>query len=1182
MKNLSHYLPKRRTAICSASLLLFSVVTTAATEPDQTPLLTSTSGATPNLIITLDNSGSMNTNDADYGGSTVKRHQAIGRILKDVLNSGEYDGKFRLGIGLINGVTRPGVYVRKRYSNGTYYADQSDSLWSYPKLFSGDHKTDTIDFLDDRYISGNVVLWGTPLHNSVKLAGDFYSRSLAYENKNGKELSCRKNYNILFTDGYWNGSELSFPGNKTNYDSQNGPEFTNDTDGSKFRYRPYQKRANQTQGNYIPYPDPYRVVDKVTYVYSDAFEKCVKDDQQQYGQYYTLEESREYCSKKHPPTKTVKSERLPSNYYKGLSDITAYYFWHKDLRPNLDNKIKVEKNSGDPTFWQNMKTFTIGYKLTPDTPTLFDNIKTYESKFEAGTTRGRRSPFGGPSKNSNSSCYGSGGCNWFDFVNLSNGSNSSNAINDVIHAGYAGGGKGYSVSSSEEVKNTFKDIFSQLPSAVGNDAGVSVSGGPSVSSLQDEVKYTVNYSVSENSGDITAYKLKEDGSDASTTVPPTPEWKASERLPNMSDRKIYTRAGTGVKTIISSTNLTASNYGAANYAAIKASGLFKLNDASLSRYLLGSATEKSASGLKLRAFETKIGAIVNSPPLLMSNNLNMAYTGSDSTIQGKDEYTAYLERKANAYPTLYAATNSGLIHVFNAATATGTNGNTALTVGGSSVKAGTELAAYLPSSVMGRLHLVADITKDFTLTTDGPMVEADIYNDSRWKHMVYGTGGRGGKFIYALQAPLSSSSLSRVPTGDHFKWEVNADSDDHANIAYITNKANTGQLQNGDWVVISNSGHYPSASQQRGLYVLDAATGAKKHFIALPASYQNGRGLSGVTLVRDKTRRIVAAYAGDTNGNLWRFDLRAGKMKVSYNKPLFTGSTTQPIYASPAWQVHPGGLLPDGTTKCKNGDKTETAGKCGTIIGLGTGILLEKTDGSNTAKQALYGVWDPTPIGGDDVSGFTTLVASSADMVEQTIGTVSEENPNGYLSSKNKVDYKAGKRGWKMSLDTLSGVETTGERVIASPINLGVSFFFSSVIVSPEEQLESCEVDTKSPPNVIYGLDALSGGFKSSFGSPGGTRTTGFSILYVPDGGFARGNAFKQLFETGDSVNSKIRTGDGEGCTGDSCCPNGEPKCEPKCVKGVLINRFGVPIKSCKEGGDSWQRSWRQILRVPQ
>jgi hypothetical protein len=61
-----------------------------------------------------------------------------------------------------------------------------------------------------------------------------------------------------------------------------------------------------------------------------------------------------------------------------------------------------------------------------------------------------------------------------------------------------------------------------------------------------------------------------------------------------------------------------------------------------------------------------------------------------------------------------------------------------------------------------------------------------------------------------------------------------------------------------------------------GLYVMDALTGAQKYFLEIPAGYTAGnRGLGGVVGVRDINRRLVAAYAGDALGNLWRFDLRS-------------------------------------------------------------------------------------------------------------------------------------------------------------------------------------------------------------------------------------------------------------------------------------------------------------------
>ena len=50
---------------------------------------------------------------------------------------------------------------------------------------------------------------------------------------------------------------------------------------------------------------------------------------------------------------------------------------------------------------------------------------------------------------------------------------------------------------------------------------------------------------------------------------------------------------------------------------------------------------------------------------------------------------------------------------------------------------------------------------------------------------------------------------------------------------------------------------------------------------------------------------------------------------------------------------------------------------------VGTGILLEDDDVISTKANTIYGVWDPTPIGGDEVTGFQT--AAVGDLVQQSM-----------------------------------------------------------------------------------------------------------------------------------------------------------------------------------------------------
>lgn len=1174
-------------------IALAAQISTAApsTEPAQSPLLKRTSSVRPNVIIMLDDSGSMNQRISVGTGTNrywTNRWKAVRSALNTAITKPKYDDEFRLGYGVIN----------------------TDRLIRGVRPFTRNGKQEFLTWLNGqanpRYDAfhnyGSAIGGSTPLHQGVLTAGEYlrgkppgtkwYVASPTgtapeksypwpwWENGKSKytykpwdnskydatKLSCRSASLILLSDGEWNDygtyNEYSgpyglfedklYPAGYTQSDesetwsSKPGPTFSGIKNGkpTTLAYNPWGDTNNREL--YTPYGD---------------FGKSKRDDVDDFDKAHFFE--------------------------KKLSDLTAYYYWHTDLRPDMANDVVT----GGPTFWQNMKTYTINFQVPLSRHLSYKQISDYESAWLSGANRRelvRAKPGWTPGRT---------------FAG-----NRQQLQDDTIQAGFTGGGRGYSPSTAEELETVFDTILNDaIFGGRGNDAGVAISGSPVYDStgLVNRNKYLVEYDALKNAGDLLAYALTNEGDyrNVSGNGAPIPRWRASERLPSPENRNLYLLDPSGIRyTLTTNTALSSSTVGAGNYAAINGTGRFADNTA-FAGFMLGKSGEKAKNGDLFRPLP-KIGAIVNSPPLFISYSNGMQYAKTKarthSLVQGNLEYNDYFTQKYNSKALIYAPANSGLVHAFNA--------ESNLSAGGSTVPEGQEMAAYLPNSIMPKLDKLSQRDYTFEYLTDGPLIEQDIYDSSakKWRQILFGTGGRGGQFMYALESRIGANGV-RKPEAKDFLWEKSKNtSADTANMAYMTNPATAGQLLNGQWVTLTNSGHYPaidssdpSKSQKIGLYVLNALTGEKINFIPLPANYQAGnRGLGGVTAVRNVGRRIVAAYAGDAKGNLWRFDLRPSQMKVSYGKPLFTAPSGQPIYAAPAWQRHmTGGVKPNGKScvappPAKEGQTVdrEAYAKCGTIVAIGTGILLDNGDTLNTGKQSLYGIWDPTPVIHRDKAGevieeekFTTVPVSS--LLTQTLLTSSTGGQKTALLkvSTHPVNYKDSSktlhRGWKLELDALGNL-TDGERVIATPKNIGISFFFSSVVVNNRKGPESCSA-IREFPNLLYGLDAMSGGRgkKAAFDN----KPDGASVAYMEEGGFTRGNQALIKSDTDASLEKLLDTytgPDNEQCLG--CDP-----CDAKTKKELeaQIQAVGGKLKYyalCQKGDPlSWRRSWRQIMSVP-
>ena len=1041
-----------------------------------------------------------------------------------------YDNKFRIGYGKYNSANSSDYWDSSRVDQGVrYFRDESASTQKWKSDFYS-------------WLYGVRAYGGTPSHNALQLAGKYYNKdnrttlgnpwrndptSTAAENANS-DLSCRRAYTIVLSDGAWNSGTSA--GADRKYASINGTTNFSGSPG-----------GNSTALQYIPSGatgwNSSNVTTKLAarslYVpYTDG---------------------------------TISSN--------GLADLAANYFWNTDFSSALPNNVPSIPGQNNPTFWQNMTTYTIGWGLTPTGDNgvsgglTWSSINKYINDWLAGNTA--TLPKWGDSNKS---------------LNLNSSDTSDDLrINDFIRAGFSGGGRAYSVYSSDDVRRAIDNALSSMVGS-GNDAGVAVSGNSGdFQTLENLLKYTTEYNTSNNTGDIKSFLLDANGNysnyDASGT--PIPVWSANERMPSVNNRKLFSLSGYDpANPSINQTLRKELNYSTrladlpADFTSLLNANAQQKTDETFIRYLLGADGLANASGAIYRMREKPISASVNSPPVFVGGRINMGYAEHGS-VDGGSFYDAFISKKKTLPATIFAATNAGKVHVINAA-----QSDTALTVGGVRVRGGAEVAAFMPRNAMRAQIDLANPAFRFRYVLDGPVVEHDAYdNGSRtpdattggtWRSLVFGTGGRAGNFLYGLESPLNAAD--RVPTKDHFLWEVDSSAPSYKDLANVTNSPTAGQLDNGRWVMLTPSGHYGGASKQVGLYVVDAFSGQVVKFIPLPASYNNdgttmrNRGLGGVVAVRGMDRKIAAAYAGDANGNLWRFDLRSSKLAVSYDKPVFTtpGGASQPIYGAPAWQAHPG----DGT-----GCKYSSTSQCGAIVVVATGILLDEDDLATPAtRQGIYGVWDPTAIGSDDKAGFGTV--TNSQLVEQTIDVASAKDGSGkdstgrtfYQVSSNAVDWKT-KKGWFLNLGVISmtGTMLNGERSISDLSNLGSSVQITTFLPEGKDMsIESCTA-TGSLPNIMYILDSLTGKNKRSFDINSDGRADLYSVAAIPDGGFTRGNVTSRntrgLHNEGD-VQLKPK----QDCTDETAYFTGV---------GGTIKGFDACVST------GWRRAWRPVVNPP-
>jgi type IV pilus assembly protein PilY1 len=252
------------------------------------------------------------------------------------------------------------------------------------------------------------------------------------------------------------------------------------------------------------------------------------------------------------------------------------------------------------------------------------------------------------------------------------------------------------------------------------------------------------------------------------------------------------------------------------------------------------------------------------------------------------------------------------------------------------------------------------------------------------------------------------------------------------------------------WAAIFGNG-YNSANERAVLYVVNVVTGAQIAKIVLPdpvldpnyPSGENpliGNGLSAPAVV-DKDGDYIQdyAYAGDLKGNLWKIDL-TNNNPSSWGSFYKQGSKPVPLYTAT-----------DGTNRLPLTGRPEVgthpAGQSGFMVYFGSGRYLASGDNDPNATpvlaNAFHGVWDRDTEQSASVSDQGAAVLKTR-LLTQTIGTATVASQTVRQVTNNALNNwgdtgtacnpsSAGNNcmGWIVNLPT------TGERSVSNPVLLG-------------------------------------------------------------------------------------------------------------------------------------------------
>ncbi len=283
--------------------------------------------------------------------------------------------------------------------------------------------------------------------------------------------------------------------------------------------------------------------------------------------------------------------------------------------------------------------------------------------------------------------------------------------------------------------------------------------------------------------------------------------------------------------------------------------------------------------------------------------------------------------------------NDGMLHGFNAAD-------------------GSETFAYLPSILLdtvGQLRISPYQPRHFV---DGELRHRDVGTSTTPQHIVAGGLGAGGKGIFVLDVTTPATpTVIRELSGTN---EPHVGGTIDGAMGHVHGRPTIARLPDGSaggrWFVVAGNGYNSTAD--RAMLVMVPIDGGLPVFVETDGS--TGNGLSAPSLVDATGNGIVDyGYAGDLQGNLWRFEFPATGGVPTVTK-LYAAGPSRPITVEPDIGLHP---------------DTQT----GFMVYFGTGSLLSVDDIQNTSQQAVYGIWD---------RGVGTTVTDDR-LVTQTLTTAS-------------------------------------------------------------------------------------------------------------------------------------------------------------------------------------------------
>lgn len=951
-----HHTPFKATLLASLTAMAWAPAAGRAAPLDlaQAPPATLLPYVAPNVILSLDDSGSMRWNLTTRAtdppprpaGKNYEEPNADGRwpvdasrvsvlrnALRTVFNDTQLlpDGKIRLAWQVMNG--SPAALTG------------SNAI----RILDSGHRTRFLNFVKSFAAGG-----ATPTHALMQRADAYMRQSLgihsAWASIPGQQgapyLGCRRNYHILMTDGGWNQHIMvnQIPGRERNFDGL---------------------------ARTLPDGKPYGVSDPQTRIYRDSDS----------GGFSTIADwsFRSWADPLQDAASLQGALRLPADYLNAQPSET---FTNRVSGRQFTVTDKYWNPRHNPATWPHMVTFTIGF--SNDALPSFNYLP-------SGPRQGDlRSP-------SSTVPYGYDG----DFAEYADGTyvwraaggvtqegmlpaaHQADRGHDMWHAALNGRGRFYAVNQAQDLVAAFRQIVQQINTAAEPDRSSTATSGTTITRSAVGL-YTAHYDplrawagwITGQSVVMTRDQMGNNAGNSTTAITGWQDKSTAQRLDDLTDTQVLTQ-----RTVLGWSDdsnrgvpFQWNSIGAAQQARLNrqsdgttdALGTHRLSYLRGVRSMEGTATPPSyPANRPFRQRQSRQGDIVNSA---------IWYTGAPSGLYPTPQYKAFAATHTNRTPMIYVGGNDGMLHGFSAVD-------------------GSEKLAYVPRGVMPELPALTEPAYDdrHRYFVDGSPLTGDVLDGSQWKTLLVGTLGAGGKGYFVLDATdpgnfreANASALVLLDRSMHAtetrpadcsllpdarsRDRCEADKDiGHVFAAPVLDdfdpqrSPQITRLNNDRWAVVLGNGYNSGngnavlliqyLDQGRELLRLRAPDGAPDNGLSAPRLVDiNGDG------------RPDVAYAGDRQGHLWKFLIASqdpSQWGVAFGgKPLFRATSD---LEEATISVPPTVRANDRKQTLKNtSGQQETLAVGGMMVAFGTGRNVTVRDPDAWQSGSIYSVLDNT------------------------------------------------------------------------------------------------------------------------------------------------------------------------------------------------------------------------------